>query len=176
MASPRWGQPAAGGQHQQPGGALVPQEAPRHCQLQPQGLQCPVPTWPVGWGCERAWESGVVPFWRGGKSSEFHLGHHDDHEVLLIDAVFTDGDVIAQDLPGIYKLLPSHGEGIAALLCLDLLLQCPHLGAQGVGVTPDRVTQKPQGPTQTNKGVIVPSGAGRMTASGARQAVAGELL
>lgn len=75
---------------------------------------------------------GGVPFWGGGGSREFHLGHHDDHKVLLIDAVFTDGDVIAQDLPGIYKLLPSHGEGIAALLCLDLLLQCPHLGAQGV--------------------------------------------
>lgn len=44
----------------------MPQEAPRHCQLRPRGLQCPVPTWPVGQGCERAWESGGGPVLGGG--------------------------------------------------------------------------------------------------------------
>jgi len=66
----------------------------------------------------------------GGEGS--HLGHHNDHKVFLINAVLADGDIIAQDLPSVDELLPSHGEGITALLRLNLLLQCPHLGAQGV--------------------------------------------
>lgn len=51
-----------------------------------------------------------------------HLGHHDNHKVLLIDAIVPDRDIIAQDLAGIDEFLSSHGESITTLLSFYLLL------------------------------------------------------